>query len=749
MLGFEVNMRQRAVVFVLVVLVGLSAVAQERRLITEKDLYRFVWLADPQISPDGSRVAFTQVTVNEKKDGYDTSIWMVATAGGVPYRVTMGTRDSSPRWSPDGTQLAFLRSTEKAGKPEPPQIYVLRMSGGEAFALTSMPKGASGPQWSPNGRMILFTSTSTPEDIAKAEKQRSAAKAAGVAEPPPPEETEGDVRVITRAIYRFNGTGYLDPKRPAHIWTVSVPATSTEKPRPEQLTKGDFEEEDPTWSPDSKLIYFTSTRIAEPYYDPARSTIYSIPATGGEITKVFEMDGDIGQFALSPDGKRIAFRGSVSKPVLSYNQPDLWVVDAGGGQAKNLTEKLDADMGGGLAGDQRPPRGGRNARPLWTPDGRSIIDSVEEQGRVNLRRIDAATGQATHITQGDQEVFSWTASRDGNKFVIEISTPTEIGDLYILNNGLAGGQTRRLTNVNEKLWREIRLTPPEEFWYQSFDGKRIHAWVQKPPDHQEGRKYPLILNIHGGPHAAYGYTFMHEFQWMAAKGYIVLYPNPRGSSSYGQEFGNIIQYRYPGDDHKDLMIGVDETIKRGWADPDKLGVTGGSGGGVLTNWAVGQTDRFKAAVSQRSIADWEDFWYTADFTLFTPFWFRGAPWEQKEDFAARSPLTYVKSVKTPLMLIEGEADYRTPPSAGGEQMFRALKFLRKPVVMVRFPDESHELSRSGKPNHRIERLFHIVNWFDIYLQGAKNIYDVPDVTPVPPKERQQEPPPGETPKKDQ
>jgi dipeptidyl aminopeptidase/acylaminoacyl peptidase len=259
-------------------------------------------------------------------------------------------------------------------------------------------------------------------------------------------------------------------------------------------------------------------------------------------------------------------------------------------------------------------------------------------------------------------------------------------------------------------------------WYKSFDGRRIQAWVQRPPDFQAGKKYPMILDIHGGPHSAYGYTFDHEFQWMAAKGYVVLYPNPRGSTSYGQEFGNIIQYHYPGDDFKDLMAGVDDLIARGWVDGDRLGVTGGSGGGVLTNWAIGHTDRFKAAASQRSIADWAGWWYGAD--MIAPSWFRGAPWEWEADFKERSPITYVNKVTTPLMLIEGESDFRTPPAYGGEQMFRALKYLNKTAVMVRFPGETHELSRSGKPVHRVERLDHIVAWFDKYLQGQEiHTYD--------------------------
>ena len=283
----------------------------------------------------------------------------------------------------------------------------------------------------------------------------------------------------------------------------------------------------------------------------------------------------------------------------------------------------------------------------------------------------------------------------------------------------------QVTRFNDSLFSELELSAPEEIWYTSFDGKKIHGWIQKPPDFNPAKKYPMILEIHGGPHAAYGHTFTHEFHWMAAKGYVVLYTNPRGSSAYGQDFGNIIQYRYPGDDFKDLMAGVDDVLKRGYVDPERLGVTGGSGGGLLTNWVVTQTTRFRAAVAQRSIADWAGFWYTADFTLFTPTWFRGAPWQDGADFAARSPITHVSKVTTPLMFIEGETDYRTPPSEGGEVMFRALKYLRKPTALVRFPDETHELSRSGKPWHRVERLQHILNWFDKYLQGKSiDLYEV-------------------------
>ena len=289
-----------------------------------------------------------------------------------------------------------------------------------------------------------------------------------------------------------------------------------------------------------------------------------------------------------------------------------------------------------------------------------------------------------------------------------------------MDAGAARTAPRQITRVNEGLFSTLDLSAPEEIWYNSFDGKRIQGWILKPPHFNASKKYPLILEIHGGPNAAYGYTFTHEFDWMAAKGYLVLYTNPRGSTSYGEEFGNIIQFHYPGDDYKDLMAGVDQVLKRGYVDSTRMGVTGGSGGGVLTNWIVTHTNRFAAAVSQRSIADWSGFWFTADFTLFQPTWFHKAPWEDPQDFAARSPITHVANVSTPLMLVLGDSDYRTPPADGGEMMFRALKYRKIPTVMVRFPRETHELSRSGEPWHRVERLRHIVGWVDQWLQGKKN-----------------------------
>ena len=682
--------------------VVLFAASVFARPITEKDIFRFVWIADPQISPDGSRAVFTRVTVNAKKDGYDTELWTVGTRGDEPARrLTNGPRDSSARWSPDGKSIAFLRAAEK----QPAQIYLLPLSGGEPHAVTSLAKGAHSIVWSPRGDAIAFTSDTTAEDEKKKDKKND-------------DEYESDVRVINRAVYRENGEGYLELDRHGHIWTVHP---FEEKPQPRQITNGEFDEGDIAWSPDASRIYFTSERTRETYYNEGGAELYAVPASGGEMVKIARLDGDVDIPSPSPDGKWIAFRGTSRKPVRSYDQPDLFIVSTTAGSSpRNLTASYDYDVLSGLTGDQRAPRGGRGSQIVWSSDSKSLIITTAEKGTTNLVRVDTATGAMAPLTTGNHEVQSF-ASIPGKSTVALVSTPTIIGDLYRVD---PNGALARLTDVNGALFSELTLTQPDEIWYPSFDGRKIETWVQKPPNYEAGKKYPAILNIHGGPHAAYGYTFDHEFQWMAARGYVVIYPNPRGSTTYGQDFGNIIQYAYPGDDYKDLMAAVDEVVKRGIADEAKLGVTGGSGGGVLTNWIVGHTDRFKAAVSQRSIADWSSWWYTDDFWLYHPRWFRKAPFQDLSDYAARSPITYVENVHTPLMLIEGEADYRTPPTAGGEQMFRALKYLHRPTVMVRFPGESHELSRSGKPWHRVERLQHIVNWFDKYLMGAKiDLYD--------------------------
>ena len=704
-------------------ILGSARADEPKRPITELDLFRFVWVADPQFSPDGSKLAYVRVTADRDKDDYETSLWLVSTTGGEPRRLTNGPRDSWPRWSPDGSRLLFLRRPDgtDAGKPRPSQIYFLALNGGEPRAWTDLPEGVSNTGWSPDGKSIVFLSGTTPEDLARQAKARARTG---------PTERESDVRVVTRAEYRLANAGYRDYKHPSQVWAVASTAPGEDKATPRRLTSGPFDAGDPVWSPDGKTIYFVSTRDPEPSYRLDRGAIYSVPAEGGALTCVAAIKGSLSAPSPSPDGSKLACRGTLAEPVRSYTPTDLFVVDLTSKEKpRNLTSNDDADIGGGLAGDQHAPRASAPTRPSWLAGGSTLVDKVARRGRANLEAFDLKKEGSRPITKGDRDVAAFVASPDGSKLAHVELTSTTLTEIFTVEIGQ--DKPRKLTEHNARMLAGLTLDTPEEIRYKSFDGLEISAWVQKPPGFDPSKKYPLILNIHGGPHAAYGHTFTHEFQWMAARGYVVLYPNPRGSSSYGAEFGNIIQHRYPGDDYKDLVAGVDELITRGYVDPKRLGVTGGSGGGLLTNWAITQTDRFAAAVSQRSIADWSAWWYTADFTLFHPTWFKDTPFRDPADFAARSPISKVEKVTTPLMLIEGESDLRTPPAAGGEAMFRALKALKKPVVMVRFPGESHELSRSGKPWHRVERLQHIVNWFDKYLMGKP----MPQYDPTPAEEK--------------
>jgi dipeptidyl aminopeptidase/acylaminoacyl peptidase len=679
--------------------ISVPAAAQGRP-ITEQDLLAFHWIADPQMSPDGSQIAYTVVGVNDKDNRYETAVWMISTdAHGTPRRLTAGPRDVAPRWSPDGRTLAFMRAADDTSGP---QLYTLPLTGGEPRKLTDLPKGAGPAVWSPDGHTIAFTSTTLPRDTAAAVRDSAAKKLVS------------DVRVITRAEYRSNDRGWLDPVRHNHIWRVDV-TPDREGPTPaQQLTFGRYDEEGLEWSRDGTRIIFVSDRVDEPYYANPDADVYAVPASGGEITKIADIDGPMRGVVPSPDGQDLAFSGWINPAHRqSYTPSALFVFRHGA--AVQITHGGDADVGSALTGDQHPPRGGSGSSPLiWGADGHSVVSAMTARGRSNLIRFDLSSSRIDSLTTGDHDVVAYTASADGQRFALTISDGMHVGDLFTLD---AGSRTlTQLTHVNDSLWATLRLSPPERISYRSFDGTMIEAWIYKPPDFNAATKYPLILDIHGGPHAAYGETFFHEGEVMAARGYVVLDPNPRGSTSYGEHFGNVIQYHYPGDDYRDLMIGMDTLLARGYVDPQRLGVAGGSGGGLLTNWIVGHTHRFAAAVSMRSIADWAAWWYTADFTLFTPSWFRLPPFEDPQDYARRSPITYIGQVTTPLMLIEGESDSRTPSGSGGMTMFRALKALHRTTVMVSFPGETHELSRSGKPKHRVERLQHILNWFDKYLQ---------------------------------
>src|SRR6185503_14727029 len=370
------------------------------------------------------------------------------------------------------------------------------------------------PQWSPDGKMVLFYNSATPEEIAKAARSNTPQPTPSPAASPTPPERESDVRVITRAVYRANGSGYLDFKHPSHIWVVTAPKTGDEKVTPKQLTSGRYDEGGAFWAKDSSRVYFESDQIDEPYYELPSTTLYSVATTGGAPSKFTSFDMGAGAFSLSPDGKQVAMIASVSQPVRSYSQPDLWVMDmTAGAKPRNLTATFDYDIGSGVGGDNVAPRAGGGNLPIWSADGRSIVIGYGKEGKANVGSFDVASGKLSDVTTGNQAVLSYRALPDASKFVLLISTPTRIGDLFWLDK--AAAQPKQLTHINDELFSKLNLTEPEEIWHTSFDGRKVQVWVQKPPDFDPNKKYPLILNIHGGPHAAYGFVFDHEFQWMA------------------------------------------------------------------------------------------------------------------------------------------------------------------------------------------------------------------------------------------
>ena len=471
-----------AIAIVAFVFAASAPAAAQKRGITERDLFKFVWVADPQISPDGRHVAFVRVTVDEKNDQYEARLWIAPIDRREPPRqLTGGTRDTAPRWAPDGSRLAFVRVADRDNRVQPPQIYVLSTQGGEARAITDHPRGAGNPQWSPDGRTIAFASTAKPEDIKSAPKPGASENKEKEKE----KETEknkdekaprvSDVRVVTEPVYRANGVadfGYVDTDRPSHIWTVAVPAGDAPLATPKPITSGDFSEGNFKWSPDGSRIFFVSNRVKEPYYFPDDSDLYSAPAGGGELTKVASIDGTISDYAFSPDGKRVAFVGTLhGSPVRSYSQSDLWVAalpsqDGPASAPRNLTPSYDFDIDGGLGGDQRAPRGAMPGGPIWTRDGRTIVVKVGEQGDANIKRVDVASGKVAALTRGHHDVMAYTADGSGQRLAVIVSSQTVLGDIRTLD--ATTGTMAPLTNFNDDLFNQLTLSEPEEIWYRQL-----------------------------------------------------------------------------------------------------------------------------------------------------------------------------------------------------------------------------------------------------------------------------------------
>jgi dipeptidyl aminopeptidase/acylaminoacyl peptidase len=643
-------------------------------------------VGDPQISPDGSHILFTYSEVNLDEDKYDTQIWMLDLSKRKPVQFTFGKENcSNPRWSPDGKTILFTSNRPSPDDPKAEdekkkkaQLFVIPVDGGEARQITQVEEGVQDPEWSPDGRSIMFRA-----NVFKGEKATE----------------ESDVKIIRRMKYKHDGKGFSVGMY-THLFVVPSKGGKSK-----QLTDGLFDVEDADWSPDGKKISFVSN-FTEDADNSFFRNIYTVPAKGGEPKLLWEGKGMIGAIAWAPNSQHLAFVGrDIEDPKLIWHKnAELYILPADGGEPKCLTAGLD--------------RTARGAGLVWSPDSESIHLIYPDLGASHIYKV-GVDGGIEALTEGENRTYGFSIDGSGTEIAFNAGSAVSPTELWIKD----GKGQRRLTEMNKRLLKKLQVIPPEEFWFTASDGVKVQGWIVKPRGCQEGEKYPTCIQIHGGPRSAYGYKMEgaeHEFQVLAHHGYAVVYTNPRASIGYGEQFAGLISGAWGERDYLDFMEATDYVIENyGFVDADRFGVLGGSYGGFMTNWIVGHTNRYKAAITMRSISNWYSFHGTSDIgwmTLPTHELINGSdPWDDMELCMEKSPITYVKNMKTPLLIIHSENDYRCPMEQG-EQLYIALKKLGKTTEFVRFPGEPHGLSRTGKPKHRKERLQHIVRWFDRYLK---------------------------------
>ena len=675
------------------------------RSITIEDLYQFKFLSRPRISPDGQRIAFVVTTIDEQKHAYRSALWMVPTSGGEATRFTTGPANAhSPAWSPDGRWLAFVseREGEPVGKDEQEQkkhgkgkaqVWLIPTNGGEARQLTFMPHGASNPVWSPDSKRLVFNAAVGPIDEEGADGK------------PLPK-----ARVIDRLFYRLDGVGFIYERR-QHLFLLDIAGGE-----PQQLTDGDWDDGDAAWSPDGTRIVFTSNR-AEDRWRFLVADLYTlniVDGKAGELQRLTNGSLNCSSPSWSPDGKTLAFYGTSKLRSGGHSELFTLAADAAQDEPRCLTHEFEGSCSDSTNSDTTdehvaPP-------PTWSPDGKTLYILATRRGATRVFAIPGSEAgeQPTTLTPGDVHVLDFSADQANNTLAVLIEDPTHLAEIFTCSP-TAPGELRQLTPCNQELLREITLVTPEYLAYTGEDGWAMDGWILKPHDFDPSRKYPLIVEIHGGPNTQYGYGFFHEMQLLAAAGNVVLYTNPRGSTGYGRDFALAVRGAWGIKDSLDILAGVDAVVQQGYIDEQRLGVTGGSYGGFMTNWLIGHHDRFKAAVTDRCVADRSSFFGSSDVGWdFADDDMETTPWEDPELYKRMSPLTYVKNMHTPLLIIHSEQDLRCNIEQA-EQLFASLKYMGREVLFVRFEGQSHGLSRGGHPKLRKERLQHILGWFEKYL----------------------------------
>ena len=659
--------------------------AAPSRNLSGRDLFALQYATDPQVRPDGKEVAYVRVAYDVMTDRAVRSIWLIDTATRAQRPVVASGGDASaPKWSADGKRLAFV-SAPAGGKA---QIFVRWSDSGATAKVTDLTDAPSSLEWSPDGASLAF--------LMLAPEARPTLGQG----PPKPEGAQwaDPLEVITEVTYRADNVGYLKPGY-RHVYVVSAEGGS-----PRQLTFGAFNEVGPiAWSPDGRHLYVSGNRHDDWRRDARNTELLEVSLDGAPVRALTDRAGPDIAPAVSPDGTTIAYLG-LDERYLGYQNMRVYLLDRKSGQSRLLTGDFD-----------------RTVESIdWAADGRSLLARYADHGVSHVARI-RLDGKRQMVAEGlagaelDRPYTGgdFSVARDGT-VVYTSGSPEAPPDVSLHR----GGKTTRLTNLNEGLLRDKTLAATRPLRaVSSFDGRPIDAWIVTPPGFDRSRKYPMILEIHGGPFSAYGPTFATDMQLYAAAGYVVVYSNPRGSTSYGEEFANLIHHAYPGHDYDDLMSVVDAAIAEGYIDERALFVTGGSGGGTLTAWIVGRTDRFRAAASQKPVINWTSEVLTTDvYTFMAKYWFGAMPWEDAEAYWRRSPLSLVGNVKTPTLVVVGEKDVRTPVSES-EQYFQALQLRGVPTALVKVPGASHG-GFTARPSQSAAKASAILAWFDRYRTDA-------------------------------